>query len=180
MLIFNLTGGGYTISKELLINHKIRSREVRVVDSEGEQLGVMPLEDALKIAQEKNLDLVNVAPQARPPVCRIMDFGRYKYEQSKRDKEARKKQKTTSVKEVKMRPGIDEHDFQVKKRNAVRFLESGDKVKVTIIFRGRQITHPELGRKQCKKMASELEEIATVEREPRMEGRNMVMFLAPR
>ncbi len=164
----------------MLINNKIRSREVRVVDSEGEQLGVMLLEDALKIAQEKNLDLVNVAPQARPPVCRIMDFGRYKYEQSKRDKEARKKQKTTAVKEVKMRPGIDEHDFQVKKRNAVRFLENGDKVKVTIIFRGRQITHPELGRKQCKKMASELEEIATVEREPRMEGRNMVMFLAPR
>ena len=164
----------------MLINNKIRSREVRVVDSEGEQLGVMLLEDALKIAQEKNLDLVNVAPQARPPVCRIMDFGRYKYEQSKRDKEARKKQKTTAVKEVKMRPGIDEHDFQVKKRNAVRFLENGDKVKVTIIFRGRQITHPELGRKQCKKMASELEEIASVEREPRMEGRNMVMFLAPR
>ncbi len=164
----------------MLINNKIRSREVRVVDSEGEQLGVMLLEEALKIAQEKNLDLVNVAPQARPPVCRIMDFGRYKYEQSKRDKEARKKQKTTAVKEVKMRPGIDEHDFQVKKRNAVRFLENGDKVKVTIIFRGRQITHPELGRKQCKKMASELDEIASVEREPRMEGRNMVMFLAPR
>jgi translation initiation factor IF-3 len=164
----------------LLINHKIRSREVRVVDSEGEQLGVMLLEDALRIAQEKNLDLVNVAPQARPPVCRIMDFGRYKYEQSKREKEARKKQKTTAVKEVKMRPGIDEHDFQVKKRNALRFLQNGDKVKVTIIFRGRQITHPELGRKQCKKMASELEEAAVVEREPRMEGRNMVMFLAPR
>lgn len=164
----------------MLINHKIRSREVRVVDSEGEQLGVMLLEDALRIAQEKNLDLVNVAPQARPPVCRIMDFGRYKYEQSKREKEARKKQKTTAVKEVKMRPGIDEHDFQVKKRNALRFLQNGDKVKVTIIFRGRQITHPELGRKQCKKMASELEEAAVVEREPRMEGRNMVMFLAPR
>ena len=164
----------------MLVNHKIRSREVRVVDSEGEQLGVMPLEEALRLAQEKNLDLVNVAPQARPPVCRIMDFGRYKYEQSKRDKEARKKQKTTAVKEVKMRPGIDEHDFQVKKRNALRFLENGDKVKVTIIFRGRQITHPELGRKQCQKMASELEEVATVEREPRMEGRNMVMFLAPR
>lgn len=164
----------------MLVNHKIRSREVRVVDSEGEQLGVMPLEEALRLAQEKNLDLVNVAPQARPPVCRIMDFGRYKYEQSKRDKEARKKQKTTAVKEVKMRPGIDEHDFQVKKRNALRFLENGDKVKVTIIFRGRQITHPELGKKQCQKMASELEEVATVEREPRMEGRNMVMFLAPR
>ncbi|MEW5920612.1 MAG: translation initiation factor IF-3 [Bacillota bacterium] len=164
----------------MLVNNKIRAREVRVIDMDGEQLGILSLDEALRLAQEKNLDLVNVAPQARPPVCRIMDFGRYKYEQSKRDKEARKKQKIVSVKEVKMRPGIDEHDFQVKARNALRFLQNGDKVKVTIIFRGRQITHPELGKKQCLKMAGELEQVAVVEREPRMEGRNMVMFLAPR
>jgi len=164
----------------LLVNHKIRAREVRVIDMNGEQLGVLSLDEALRLAQEKNLDLVTVAPQAKPPVCRIMDFGRYKYEQSKREKEARKKQKTTEVKEVKIRPGIDEHDFQVKARNALRFLQNGDKVKVTIVFRGRQITHPELGRKQCQKMAEELAPVATVEKEPRMEGRNMIMFLAPR
>lgn len=164
----------------MLVNNKIRAREVRVIDTDGEQLGILSLDEALRLAQGKNLDLVNVAPQARPPVCRIMDFGRYKYEQSKRDKEARKKQKIISVKEVKMRPGIEEHDFQVKARNALRFLENGDKVKVTIVFRGRQITHPELGKKQCLKLASELEQIAVMEREPRMEGRNMVMFLAPR
>lgn len=164
----------------MLVNHKIRSREVRVIDSNGDQLGILPLDEAIRLAQEKNLDLVNVAPQARPPVCRIMDFGRYKYEQSKRDKEAKKKQKTTTVKEVKIRPGIDEHDFQVKARNALRFLQSGDKVKVTIVFRGRQITHPELGKKQCEKMAKELEEHAVVERHAKMEGRNMIMILAPR
>ncbi len=163
-----------------MVNNKIRAREVRVIGTDGEQLGILPLDEALRLAQEKNLDLVNVAPQAKPPVCRIMDFGRYKYEQSKRDKEARKKQKIVSIKEVKMRPGIEEHDFQVKARNAMRFLQSGDKVKVTIVFRGRQITHPELGKKQCLKMAAELKEVAIVEREPRMEGRNMVMFLAPR
>lgn len=164
----------------MLINHKIKAREVRLVGTDGEQLGIMPLEEALALAREKNLDLVNIAPQAKPPVCRIMDFGKYKFEQSKREKEARKKQKTTSVKEVKMRPSIEHHDFQVKVRNAQRFLQNGDKVKASIIFRGREITHPELGRDLCKKFAEELQQICSVEKEPRLEGKNMVMILSPK
>ncbi len=140
----------------------------------------MSLDEALGLAREKSLDLVNIAPQAKPPVCRIMDFGKYKFEQSKREKEARKKQKTTSVKEVKMRPNIESHDFQVKVRNALRFLQGGDKVKASVIFRGREITHPELGRALCLKFAEELQQICAVEREPRLEGRNMVMILSPK
>lgn len=175
------TGGGFKISnKELLINERIKARDVRVVGSGGEQLGIMLLEEALRLAQGNNLDLVNIAPQAKPPVCRIMDFGKYKYEQSKRDKQARKKQHSITVKEVKMRPKIEGHDFMVKARNCIRFLADGDKVKVSVMFRGREITHPELGRKLCLLMAKELEEICVVEREPRLEGRNMVMFLAPK
>jgi len=143
-------------------------------------LGIMLLEDALGIAREKNLDLVNIAPQAKPPVCRIMDFGKYKFEQSKREKEARKKQKTTSIKEVKMRPNIEEHDFQVKVRNALRFLQSGDKVKASVVFRGREITHPELGSTLCKRFAEELHPYCNVEREAKIEGRNMVMILSPK
>lgn len=151
-----------------------------MIGAEGEQIGIISLEEALKMAREKNLDLVNVAPQAKPPVCRIMDFGKYKYEQSKRDKEARKKQRSIAVKEVKMRPNIETHDFQVKVRNGKRFLEDGDKVKVTIVFRGREITHSELGQKLCLKFAQELEDISIVERKPRLEGRNMIMILAPK
>ena len=163
-----------------MINSKIKAKEVRLVGTEGEQLGIMLLEDALVIAREKNLDLVNIAPQAKPPVCRIMDFGKYKFEQSKREKEARKKQKTTSIKEVKMRPNIEAHDFQVKVRNALRFLQNGDKVKASIVFRGREITHPELGTTLCKKFAEELQQISNVEREAKIEGRNMVMILSPK
>jgi len=163
-----------------LINNKIKAKEVRLVGTEGEQLGILPLDEALSIAREKNLDLVNIAPQAKPPVCRIMDFGKYKFELSKREKEARKKQKTTSIKEVKMRPNIESHDFQVKVRNAMRFLQSGDKVKASIIFRGREITHPELGRNLCTKFANELQQICNVEREAKIEGRNMVMILSPK
>ena len=173
-------GGEIKINKEVLINNKIKAKEVRLVGTEGEQLGIMPLEEALSISREKNLDLVNIAPLAKPPVCKIMDFGKYKFEQSKREKEARKKQKTTSIKEVKMRPNIESHDFQVKVRNALRFLENGDKVKASIIFRGREITHPELGRDLCKKFAEELQQICNVEREAKIEGRNMVMILSPK
>ncbi len=143
-------------------------------------MGVMPLEDALRSAREKNLDLVNVAPQAKPPVCRIMDFGKYKYEQSKRDKEARKKQRSITVKELKLRPKIEDHDFQVKVRNGQRFLEKGDKVKVTVMFRGREITHPELGKKLCLKLAEELSDVSVVEKQPKVEGRNMIMILTPK
>jgi translation initiation factor IF-3 len=166
------------ISKESLrINEEIRAKEVRVTSNTGEQLGIMSVRDALRIAAERQLDLVEVAPMAKPPVCRIMDFGRFKYEQQKRDKEAKKKQKIVTIKEVKLRPNIEDHDFNVKKKNAQRFLEDGDKVKVTIMFRGRELSHPELGKQLLTKMAAELKEIATVERDPKLEGKNMIMIL---
>lgn len=170
-----------TISKDnLRINEEIRVREVRVTTAEGEQLGIMQVRDALQMAMEQNLDLVEVAPTARPPVCRIMDYGKFKYEQQKRDKEAKKKQKIVTIKEVKLRPNIEDHDFDVKKKNALRFLEDGDKVKVTIMFRGRELSHPELGRVLLVRMAKELADIANVERDPKLEGKNMIMILNPK
>lgn len=146
----------------------------------GEQLGIMLTRDALRMAIEQQLDLVEVAPMGKPPVCRIMDFGKFRYEQQKRDKEAKKKQKVVTVKEVKLRPNIEDHDFNVKLKNALRFLEDGDKVKVTIMFRGRELSHPELGRVVLQKMAAELKDLVTVEREPRLEGKNMIMILSPK
>ena len=134
----------------------------------------------MAIAEEKGVDLVEVAPSAKPPVCRLMDYGKFKFEQSKRDKESRKKQKIISSKEVKMRPNIEEHDFQVKAKNARKFLTAGDKLKFTIMFRGRQVTHPELGEKLCIKLAQELSDISTIEKMPKLEGRNMVMILVPK
>uniref|UniRef100_UPI0038995D04 translation initiation factor IF-3 n=1 Tax=Massilibacillus massiliensis TaxID=1806837 RepID=UPI0038995D04 len=170
-----------SISKETLkINEEIRAREVRVTSSTGEQLGIMATREALRIAAEQQLDLVEVAPMGKPPVCRIMDFGKYRYEQQKRDKEAKKKQKVVTVKEVKLRPNIEQHDFNVKLKNALRFLEDGDKVKVTIMFRGRELSHPELGREVLLKMATELKDLVTVERDPKLEGKNMIMILAPK
>ncbi len=130
------------------------------------------------MAGEQQLDLVEVAPMAKPPVCRIMDFGKFKYEQQKRDKEAKKKQKVYTLKEVKLRPNIEDHDFEVKKKNAQRFLEDGDKVKVTIMFRGRELSHPELGRQVLVRMAAELKDIANVERDAKLEGKNMILILA--
>ncbi|GAB6875931.1 translation initiation factor IF-3 [Thermaerobacter litoralis] len=162
------------------MNEQIRVREVRVISPEGEQLGIFPTHEALRMAYERNLDLVEVAPQARPPVCRIMDYGKFKYEQAKRDREARKRQKIVDIKEVKMRPRIDQHDFEVKLRNARRFLEDGDKVKATIMFRGREIVHADLGRQVLERLAKAVEDIATIERRPVVEGRNMTMVLAPR
>lgn len=138
----------------------------------------MLLRDALRIAGEQQLDLVEVAPTAKPPVCRIMDYGKFKYEQQKRDKEAKKKQKAFTLKEVKLRPNIEDHDFEVKKKNAQRFLEDGDKVKVTIMFRGRELSHPELGRQILVRMAADLKDIANVEREAKLEGKNMIMILS--
>ena len=155
-------------------------KEVRLVSEDGEQLGIIPIRDALMMAEEKGVDLVEVAPSAKPPVCRMMDYGKFKFEQSKREKEARKKQKIISIKEVKMRPNIEEHDFQVKAKNARKFLTEGDKLKFTIMFRGRQITHPELGEKLCLKLAAELSDISAVEKSPKVEGRNMVMILVPK
>ena len=138
----------------------------------------MVTRDALALAIEKSLDLVEIAPTAKPPVCKLMDYGKYKYEQAKRDKEARKKQKSMEIKEVKLRPNIEDHDFETKARNAQRFLLEGDKVKVTIMFRGREVTHPELGKALCVKLAEFCKAEATVEREPKLEGRNMIMILA--
>lgn len=162
------------------INEEIRAREVRVIGSDGEQLGIMSGHEAQQLAYEKHLDLVEIAPTAKPPVCRIMDYGKYRYEQQKREKESRKKQKTFDIKEVKLRPGIEEHDFNVKFKNAVRFLEDGDKVKVTIMFRGRELSHPELGEVLLNKMAAQLKEMAVVERQPKLEGKNMIMIVAPK
>ncbi|MHC1746016.1 MAG: translation initiation factor IF-3 [Negativicutes bacterium] len=167
------------MSKETLkINEEIRAREVRVVSDSNEQLGIMQTRDALRMAMEQQLDLVEVAPLAKPPVCRIMDFGKFKYEQQKRDKEAKKKQKVVTVKEVKLRPNIEDHDYDVKLKNAQRFLSDGDKVKVTIMFRGRELSHTELGRQVLVRMANELKDMVIIEREPKLEGKNMIMILA--
>lgn len=176
----HFSGGELLISKDWRINEDIRVKEVRLVSEEGEQLGIVPIRDAMAIAIEKGLDLVEVAPSAKPPVCRLMDFGKFKFEQSKREKEARKKQKIISVKEVKLRPNIEDHDFEVKAKNARRFLSAGDKVKVTIMFRGREITHPDLGEKLSVKLAEQLSDISAVEKNPKVEGKNMVMILTPR
>ncbi|NLO97682.1 MAG: translation initiation factor IF-3 [Peptococcaceae bacterium] len=167
------------MNKDLRINEEIRAREVRLVSEGGEQLGIVPLTEALHIAAEKSLDLVEIAPNAKPPVCKLMDYGKYKYEQAKREKEARKKQKVVEVKEVKLRPNIEAHDFETKARSVQRFLNSGDKVKVTIMFRGREITHPDQGKMLCLKLAEFLNEQAVIEREPKVEGRNMIMILSP-
>ena len=162
------------------INEEIRAREVRVITADGEQLGIMSGRAAQQLAVERHLDLVEIAPTAKPPVCKIMDYGKFRYEQQKREKEARKKQKTFDIKEVKLRPGIEDHDFNVKYKNAVRFLEDGDKVKVTVMFRGRELSHPELGEVLLNKMAEQLKEIAIVERVPKLEGKNMIMIVAPK
>ncbi len=149
------------------------------MDAEGNQLGILPTREALRLAEERQQDLVEVAPQAKPPVCRIMDYGKYKYEQSKREKEAKKKQRVITVKEVKLRPNIEDHDFHVKIKNALRFLKAGDKVKVTIMFRGREIVHPKNGQALLNKVAQEIGDLATIEKKPKLEGKNMFMILAP-
>ncbi|WP_099158725.1 translation initiation factor IF-3 [Virgibacillus ndiopensis] len=161
------------------VNEKIRAREVRLIDSNGDQLGVKSRNEALDIAQTRNLDLVLVAPNAKPPVCRIMDYGKYRFEQQKKEKEARKKQKIINVKEVRFTPGIGEHDFNTKLKNAKKFLENGDKVKASVRFRGRAITHKELGQDVLERLAKEVQDISTIESKPKMEGRNMFMMLAP-
>ncbi|MCL0100248.1 translation initiation factor IF-3 [Peptococcaceae bacterium] len=155
-------------------------KELRLVDGKNNQLGIMSLQEALRIAEERQLDLVEIAPQANPPVCRLMDYGKYKYEQSKKEKEAKKKQKIIQVKEIKMRPNIEEHDYQVKLRNVMKFLKSGNKVKATIMFRGREIVHAPKGEEILSRMAGDLKEVSVVERSPKLEGRNMVMVLSPK
>jgi len=169
-----------TISKDHQINDDIRAREVRLVGPESEQLGIKPLREALQMAVDMNLDLVNVAPTAKPPVCRIMDYGKFRYEQQKKEKEARKNQKVVDVKEVWFRANIEEHDYQTKYRNVVKFLKDGDKVKASVRFRGREITHADIGQRILNRLASEVAEICNVERAPKLEGRSMIMILAPK
>jgi translation initiation factor IF-3 len=162
------------------INEEIRAREVHLIDSEGHNLGTVSIADALQKAQEAGLDLVEISPNATPPVCKFLDFGKYKYQEQKKQAEARKKQKVVEVKEVKFRPMIDDHDYDVKMRSMHRFFEEGDKVKVTLRFRGREMAHQELGTKLLNRVKEDLAEMAKVEMEPRFEGRQVVMVLAPR
>ncbi|MCK5557853.1 MAG: translation initiation factor IF-3 [Candidatus Hydrogenedentes bacterium] len=161
------------------MNEQIRARSVRLIDKDGAQLGVMPVEEAFKRAGEAELDLVEVAPTASPPVCRIMDYGRYRYEKTKRARVSKKHQHITHVKEIKMRPKIGRHDYEFKVKHVTRFLESGDKVKVVIMYRGREMAHVELGREILKRVIEDTREISQVERPPLLEGRNMVMVLVP-
>ena len=162
------------------MNERIRVREVRVIDDSGEQLGIMAPQEGLRLAREKGLDLVEISATAQPPVCRIMDFGKYSYEQQKRTRSARKHQKTIVLKEIKFRPKVDEHDYQFKKKHIERFLADGDKVKATIFFRGRENAHPEIGRRVLERLVEELRETAVAETEPNKEGNQMHTILAPR
>ena len=159
------------------MNERIRVREIRVIDDAGQQLGIMPPQQALAIARQKGLDLVEVSPTASPPVCRIMDFGRYQYLEQKRARQAKKHQKVIEVKEIKFRPKVDEHDYQFKKKHIERFLADGDKVKATVFFRGREIAHPEIGRRILQRLVEELAEVAVAESMPRMEGNTMHTIL---
>ncbi len=162
------------------MNERIRVREIRVIDDTGSQLGIMPPPQALAIAKQKGLDLVEISPTAVPPVCRIMDFGKYQYQEQKRAREARKHQKVIEVKEIKFRPKVDEHDYQFKKKHIERFLEDGDKVKATIFFRGREMAHPEIGRRILERVITELADVAIAETMPRMEGNQMHTILSRR
>lgn len=172
--------GVQVISKEHVINEKIRDKEVRLIGSEGEQLGIVSSQQALDIAAEKNLDLVKIAPNAVPPVCKIMDYGKYRFELTKKEKEQRKNQKVVDTKEVRLTPNIDDHDFYTKVNNAKKFLKSGNKVKVTVRFRGREVTHSALGENILNRFGAETQDVGTVDKQPKMEGRNMSMFISPK
>ena len=170
--------GGH-ISSEPRINDRIRVPEVRLVGPEGEQVGIVPIGKALELAAEADLDLVEVAPMARPPVCKLMDFGKFKYESAQKAREARRNQTLTVIKEMKLRPKIDPHDYETKKGHVERFLKQGDKVKITIMFRGREQSRPELGFRLLQKLAEDITELGFVESSPKQDGRNMVMVVAP-
>ena len=172
-----------TIGKKdnnIQINEEIRDAELRVISSDGQQLGIMSAKEALDIAEQKNLDLVKIAPQSKPPVCKIMDYGKYRFEQSKREKEARKNQHIVDIKEVRLSLNIDTHDFNTKLNNALKFIKHGDKVKVSIRFRGREMGHPEIGLETMKRFDEACSEAAVVEKPAKLEGRQMLMFLAPK
>jgi len=162
------------------MNERIRIREVRVIDDEGNQLGILPTREALDIARSKGLDLIEVSPTASPPVCRIMDWGKFKYDEAKKRKDATKKSKTTEIKGIRIRPGTGEHDLSFKLRDAQRFLQEGDKVQVTVIFRSREASHPEIARAQLQRLVEGTSDFAVVEQSPTMEGRRMTMLLAPK
>ncbi|TCK92373.1 translation initiation factor 3 (bIF-3) [Natranaerovirga hydrolytica] len=160
-----------------MINEQIRDKEVRVIGPEGEQVGIMTSRDAMNLAREKNLDLVKISPKANPPVCRIVDYGKLKYEQARKEKEARKKQKVINVKEVRLSPNIEQNDINTKVKQAIKFIQNGDKVKVSVRFRGRELAHTSVGREILQKFAQQLSDIADIEKPAKMEGRFMVMFL---
>jgi len=162
------------------INEQIRDKEIRVIGEDGEQLGIMSARDALKLAEEKDLDLVKISPNANPPVCKIMNYGKYKFEQAKKEKEAKKNQKVTTLKEVRLSATIDTHDIEVKAKNATKFLQSGDKVKVTIRFKGRQMSHKEIGDAVMDSFFDLLKEVGVIEKPSRIEGRSMIMIIAPK
>lgn len=163
-----------------MINEEIRDREVRVVDQNGEQLGVMSARQALELAEERQLDLVKIAPTARPPVCKLMDYGKYRFEQSKREREIRKNQKVVTIKEVRLSATIEDHDIEVREKQAIKFLKDGDKVKATIRFRGRQIAHSEIGMEVMKDFAERIKDYGTITKKPSIEGRNMFMIIDPK
>jgi translation initiation factor IF-3 len=166
--------------RDVQVNEEIRAREVRVISDTGEQLGIMLLDNALRLAAEKGLDLVRVAAEARPPVCKMMDYGRFKYEQSKRDREARKNQKVITIKEIQLRPFIEEHDMETKARNARRFLEEGDRLRVVVRFRGRELSHTSIADEVLAAFLAKIADVATVEKPAKVEGRNMVLLLMPK
>src|SRR6478736_172563 len=170
-----------TISRpvQTRVNERIRIREVRLIDEEGNQIGIIATRDALDMARQRGLDLVEVAPNAVPPVCRIMDYGKFRYEQSRKERESRKNQHVVELKEVRIRPKIDDHDLETKGRQAAKFLDHGDKVKLTVLFRGREMAHPDLGKALLDQLIDQLQTHGTVEQPPRMEGRTMIMFMAP-
>lgn len=161
------------------VNERIRIREVRLIDEAGEQVGIVPTRDALEMARERGLDLVEVAPNAIPPVCRLMDYGKFRYEQSRKERESRRNQHVIELKEVRIRPKIDDHDLETKGRQAAKFLDAGDKVKLTVIFRGREMAHPDIGKGLLDQLADMLRPHGTIEAMPRLEGRAMVMFMNP-
>ena len=173
------TGGAFTISNPAhQINEEIRDKEVRLISAQGEQLGIMSVAEAMERANEAELDLVKISPNAVPPVCKLMDYGKYKFEQTKRDKEAKKNQRVVEIKEVRMSPGIDVNDFNVKVRNAQRFLADGNRVKVAVRFRGREMAHTDIGKRLLEKFAEDCVEVATMDKEPKLDGRHMTMFLS--
>ena len=172
--------GVFDIKQELRINDEIVAKEIKLIDDEGAQLGVMSVADALAVAEEKGLDLVEVAPNATPTVCKIMNYGKYKYEQARKEKEAKKKQKVVEVKEIRLSPTIDTHDFEFKAKNARKFLEDGDKVKATIKFKGRELNNTSFGANVLNKFAESLEDVGTADKEPKLEGRNMMLIISPK